>query len=758
MFGIGFVTKNIEPCTSARFYEMIESPVVRDTCALIARLVKRMDETGNKRQQKWCETNISKAKRSLPCITPMAHFKGCVRNVKNAIPSGLNMLDIDHVDNPAELWDDIRERCNVRVGCVHITPSTKGLRIIFAQPEGETIEGAQLNLARALGVAYDRCTRDLARCSFLVPRNYFLLIDDEVLFSHPCPPLEDMEGGGDGRGEDEGATEQTISLPQVGSEDVIYPTDYKGVPYSEIISVLLSHAGYDREPVAGERNNAVYMLARNLRYVCDFDVRFIIAQLPDWGLPSHEVLSTVESAVKSVRMATIPRIVTDTIRKAQKLNKVSKDEMYNPAFSYQVPTEGIIGRIISYQPEYLRNAAYLTCLASFGTLLTKLRGYGPDGSVLAPNFMVTISAPQASGKSFMKRVSEVILAPIKEADAKAREELRRIEKENRKNKDKEGYEEQEFEGAIRLLPPNVSNRVLLERLDKARGQHLMIIAEEIDSMTKAEKSGKWAEKSDVYRLAYDNSEWGQDYASENSYHAVVKVFLNLLFSGTPAAVNRFFNDIENGLITRFLFIDLPDTYGQKRPQLRLMDEETRRMVGERVKRAYEHMQHVNSEDGFYWIDTTQMVKDAELEYDEVQRQMYLANQDDVCRDLARRRYCNYLVLIMMIEAYLNDGVYTAEIKERAIGIVNLCTEQLIANYGDLINKSLNESAEKQDEAKKRTRSEGLLDALPAQFTADDYKRALSDSGQSAKNYVIYLHRLVKGGKIERIDRGIYRKI
>ena len=762
MFGIGYVTRKVEPCTKALLSEAIDSKNVADTCALIKRMVEKIEQTTDEKARKWCETRITQAKRSLPCITPMAHFKDYRRSEKNAIPSGLNMLDVDHVDEPRQLWEAVKPKCSVEVLAVHVTPSTRGLRIIFRQPEGKTIEEAQADLARELGVTYDGVTKDLARCSFLVPRDYFIFLDEENLFKAPpslpkgeetTPPvLSQREGKVNTSATDETSNSSSPSGRSGGAET------FKGVPYNDIIELLLMQAGYDVTPTAGERNNALYMLARNLRYVCDFDAQFVISVLPDWGLAPAEVKRTVNSAINSVRMATMPKVLNEVIQNLQRRIESQSAEIYKSAFDYNVSEEGLIGEFVKCQPTYLKNAAYLTAMTCFGTLLTRLRGYGPDGRVLAPNFMLTVSAPQATGKSFMKRIVNQVLEPIKEEDDAQRKKMAEIEKENRRNKDKEGYEEKEFEGAIRLLPTNTSNRILLERMDKAKGQHLMIFAEEIDSITKAEKSGKWSEKSDIYRLAYDNSEWGQDYASENSYHAVVPLYLNLMFSGTPAAVNRFFNDIENGLITRFMFVDLPDTFGQKRPRISVMDEETRKHISEQVHALYKRMQNPGTEDGLVWMDTTKMCEDADRLYDEVQRRMYLCNQDDVSRDLARRRYCNYVVTMMMVETYINDGVYTDSIRDRVIAVVNLITEQLIANYGDEINKSLNESVEKQQTSKARSKKLDVLEQLPNQFTAQEYREALIAIGGSSSTSGTYLKRLKAGGIIELIDHGMYRKI
>lgn len=754
MFGIGYVNKEIVPCTKALFLEKIKSKIVEDTTDMIARLYKIKDE--NPSRKEWADKNIAQAKRSLPVITPMAYFKGNKRKVDNAIPSGLNMIDVDHISNAREVWEQIsKKELPFKIALAHVTPSGRGLRIIFRQPEALSIAEAQAELAKACGVVHDEVTKDLARCSFLVPEKYILYVDYALLFADvknvAMPPQnEQKEAESPGH---EANTNEAKNEPM----SVVYSDTYKNIPYEEIIKLLLFTLGYDETPTEGERNQALYTLTRNLRYICDFKVDHIIAVLPDWGLSKEEVRATVTSAVNSVRKETMPKQLAQIIKNLSN-QYLSLGEQYTADWDYVVSEGGIIGEFVKTQPKYLKNAAYLTAMACFGTLLTRLRGRAMNGDKIAPNFMLTISAPQATGKSFMKLMYEQICAPILREDDRQRDIMDKIEKENKRNENKEDYEEKEFDGVIRLLTTNTSNRMLIERMDKAKGQHLMMCAEEIDSITKAEKSGKWSEKSDVYRLAYDNSLWGMDYANENSYKAVVRLYFNLLFSGTPAAVGRFFNDIENGLITRFLFVDLPDTYGMKRPQRLFMESATKAKIDGRLQELFEQMNTTSDEDNEIWIDTSKMVEDVDRLYDEPQRVMYLVNQLDPSRDLARRRYADYAVKMMMIETYLNDGVYTEEIRDRVIGVINYCTEQLLAMFGDEINKSLNESIEKHEEAKKRSKKRDMLAMLPSRFTSAEFEEAAISFGYSKNSIRSVLSRLCKGKLLVNEDYGFYAKV
>ena len=78
-----------ELCTYERFLERTEDPKLAELCAKIA-----AEEDADKRGE---------LKKQLPAVTWQAYFPGR-RLSKESVPSGLFMLDIDHVDDPWELF------------------------------------------------------------------------------------------------------------------------------------------------------------------------------------------------------------------------------------------------------------------------------------------------------------------------------------------------------------------------------------------------------------------------------------------------------------------------------------------------------------------------------------------------------------------------------------------------------------------------------------------------------------------------------
>ena len=134
------------------------------------------------------------AKKRLPAVTWQASFAGKRRSNANAIPSGLYMLDLDHLEgNTAQIFTErimphVRE-CGILL--VHTTPSGHGLRVVARMQRAQsfpTIREFQLWLAARLGFKaeeVDLCTKDMARLSFVPPEPYVHYLDQRIFLDEP---------------------------------------------------------------------------------------------------------------------------------------------------------------------------------------------------------------------------------------------------------------------------------------------------------------------------------------------------------------------------------------------------------------------------------------------------------------------------------------------------------------------------------------------------------------------------------------------
>ena len=209
-------------------------------------------------------------------------------------------------------------------------------------------------------------------------------------------------------------------------------------------------------------------------------------------------------------------------------------------------------------PEDYRPAMIIASLPILGTLATRIRFEYLDRQEQSLSFFSCVTAPAASGKSFIRKPLDLLLTPINEQDAIEREKEQAYKDKLRASKNSKNQPEDPH-----ACPRNngvaISIAKLLQLLTYAEGKHLIGIGEEMDTLVKSERAGVWSQKSDIYRLAFDNAEYGQAYMSDASFNAHIKVYYNLLLTGTPNSMKRFFKDLENGLATRVCFAQLPDT-------------------------------------------------------------------------------------------------------------------------------------------------------------------------------------------------------
>ena len=554
-----------KPCTPEIWDNLIDSPEVSNICRRIAALDPSAPDYNDRKQA---------LKRRLPIIIPhAASFKNGKRISADAIPSGLAMLDVDHVDNPRDWFNSLNTQLlsDNKIYLVAITASGKGLRLIGERQESESIEAAQLRIAQSLGIQeYDAVTKDLARASYVVPRDYILWIDEEGMFSdHVVGEADEKETPAFDAGtidkvqlalpahvEGNSATE----VPSTGHREAEEEMRYRGIPYADIVTQLMLSIGAADGAVQGERNTVYFSLANYMRYITDFNAELLLRILPDFGLSEGERRQAISSAIGRPRKSQIPVVLQSSIAICEReLSSAARGVSAEKSTDLPLPELPRLLKLVCRRlPEDYRAAMIIASLPILGTLATRIRFEYLDRQEQSLSFFSCITAPAASGKSFIRKPLDLLLTPINEQDAIEREKEQAYKEKLRASKNSKNQPEDPH-----ACPRNngvaISIAKLLQLLTYAEGKHLIGIGEEMDTLVKSERAGVWSQKSDIYRLAFDNAEYGQAYMSDASFNAHIKVYYNLLLTGTPNSMKRFFKDLENGLATRVCFAQLPDT-------------------------------------------------------------------------------------------------------------------------------------------------------------------------------------------------------
>ena len=207
---------------------------------------------------------------------------------------------------------------------------------------------------------------------------------------------------------------------------------------------------------------------------------------------------------------------------------------------------------LSPQPEKVKFPTLCGIMPMAQTYATDVKVRYCDGKFQRLNGMSCIIAKQGGLKSGVKDIISIWKQPLEESDQAAREAEDAFKELRNNRKSNEKLPPQPKDPVIGVTA-TISCSSLLKRFKRARGKHLFSICEEIDTVRKTNGAGSWSAKYDVYRLSFDNGEWGQDYNSDQAESGVVNVAYNWSFMGTPQAMMKCFaqnGSVENGLTGR----------------------------------------------------------------------------------------------------------------------------------------------------------------------------------------------------------------
>ena len=717
----------------------------------------------------------AKAKKRLPAVMWQASFNGKARKNENAVPSGLYMLDLDHLEgNTAQIASTFMSKVNeCGIMLIHTTPSGHGLRVVarmMAAQSFSTIGEYQLWLAAQLGFKpeqVDTATHDLARMSFVPPENYVHFMDGRIFTMEPectIKPQNNVAPSVAGTNPKPTTTADTAETTAPASADGTLQTHYQGIPLADIAKRLIENL-FDTEICEGNRNSSLYKLGRVFRYVCDFNPQVMAAAMPHYGLADSEVMEICRNTIGTFRRTDMPIELMNVIvelreeQSEQDEDEAGEVEHNNLSLSLadyqknlpQLPP--LFREFVRTCPPDFKAVQLVSMLPVVGALCTGVRSTYLDGNAQSPSFITVVTAPQASGKSFARNMYNSLTARIQAQDAtnRAIEEAYRQELKKAKNAKEQPEDPRP---CIRLLPPSVSVAKLLQRLDYAGGRHLLTFAEEIDTLTKSNRSGTWAQKSDIYRNAFDNAEYGQDYMSDASYSTITRVYYNLLVLGTPRAVGRFFNDVEDGLVSRVLFAEIPDQAGKRMPKFGKFTASAEKRVDAIVERL---MQMKDC----YELDYLNNAIDEWLE----QRRLDFLRTQNMALEIFRRRAAvvGFRAGLVAVACYEAANAVDNErhicrsvrrVKDFALWVANYALTALLSRFGEKMEEVQRDTA-----PRKRTVYTDLFAELAVTFTSDDLRACVRRNGvKSPIRQILYCWRqndII--AKVEGVN-GVYKKI
>lgn len=699
---------------------------------------------------------LANLKRQLPIITPhTCRFRDDgTRKSVNAVPSGLVMLDIDHIDDPREFfsrWIAPQLAAENKIYFVAITPSGHGLRVIAERQSEESISSAQKRLAHWFAITeFDAVTKDLARASYLMPWSYLLYCEasgmqfdtpeQEAVVTAHFAQVDILSHTSTLPQENVSETTQEKSAP---SGEDLGGASFRDIPYAAIIAELENLLG--GAPAMGERNQFYFTMVRYIRYICDFNADKCVAVLPDYGLSIGERHTTALSSVNRPRKGDLPDLLQRAITTATaSIASDGEDPASSPLASSPdslPPLPRVLDLICRRLPEPFRPAMVIAALPILGALATRVRFQYLDKQEHSFSFMSCITAPAATGKSFIRKPVNLLLTPIDRQDEKERKKEEEYKEALRAAKNSK-MQPTNPRACPRNNGINVSIAKLLQLLSYSDGRHLIGIGEEIDTLVKSERAGVWSQKSDIYRLGFDNAKYGQNYMSDNSFSANVPVYYNLLLTGTPGGTYRFFKDVEDGLVTRFCFAQLPDMFGADIPAFENYTEAEEREIidiADTLDKAEGHIacSHVGVRIR-RWLN---------------EKRDIAIREDSRAVDTLRKRSAVIGYRAGMLAYLLNECIYDKAVGAFAIWVA----EYVFQNQMSLFGSKFEEVAQSQLVMnERRSQVVSLLQQLPEQFTRSELMALRARCGQSTRVDMV-IGRWKLSGFITQTDKNTYKK-
>ena len=615
--------------------------------------------------------------------------KGARRLLKGCHLNGLVMLDIDHVDDPMEVWGKLQkcEALMARVVLVHITSSGHGIRIIFiADKQIGNLADNQISFAAVLGYSPDQSCIDATRNSFAPKEDEILFVDEERLFTYYDEDFDKRftndyrekrtqplyhQFDADSKTNTNRANQTNGCAQEKDSCNSCSEVKWRGYDVQSIIDARYA----EKLPCEADsnRHKESLKLATDLLLMLDGDKDQVqrIVEMQPWVKEiiderDENVAQTVESAAgciaekeKKYASSFPSKAMLEAIQKAtgrsyqeitkaqtQKAVVVGDEDITRWLWDWGEQIEvlskdfPLIKDICKGLKKNQYPAAMFVAGGLMMTLMTRCtyRFYHRPEELRRLNNSTLIIGDPASGKSFATRLFKLLAAPIVAADKVGKDAINAYREQMRtKGANKEKPKKPKV--VVRIHPARTSNAQFIQDMvnsvENVDGEdmqlHMLTFDTELDNTVTVQKGGSWIDKFSMELKAFHNEEDGQAYSNMDSILQDFIVTWNFIYTGTPIALKKKVNEqnFGSGLATRLTCIPLPATNFEMMSRENVVDYES----DNRLKEWAEKLDRMKGE-----LSVQKIVDEL---YDWTARRMEDAKENDSKADEMLLKRCAY---------------------------------------------------------------------------------------------------------------------
>ena len=736
-----------EVVTGEQFWALVRAPRT-------ARLVKEAREALSKDDA----ATYDRKKKQLPLAVFIGTFdeseyvpkdgtpiKGHWRKQSACRLNGLCVIDFDHLEGDVrEIWEEayakLSDEDKARILLVYVTPSGHGLKVVFiADPEVGNLIDNQLDFSQKLGntsLTPDESGKDASRGAFITTEEDIILID-EKLFTY--------ENKAFGEKYDEeyraGRSQATVKneklkiksappAPELCEEKLNasvdnsqYPTEYHGIPFTEILKKYWEVNNRGFEPTKGDRDTLTYQLACDLRHICGKNFEWLDQVIPCYdGFTLEEKRQKIQSALNS-ELEAFPARLRNTLNALEKgeesivnyQSSIVNSEALPPAMPQKLPQ--LIQLLVSKTPDIYKAAVAHAVFPAHATHLCQVRFCYTDNVEHEATLMNCLMAGTGAGKGCIDKPIERIMADIERRD----KENERRESEWKKDCQKKGANKDKLlrpEGlVIQIIDPDMTKPALVTRMDESEGHFVYVKLNELDLFEQL-KGATGKQHFQLMCLAFDSdATYGQTRVGTQSVTARPMCRFNWNACSTIMKGRRFFRTVlTDGPISRINFCTIPEQeIGSEQPIYGQYDSE----FDEALKPYIDRLVGARG-----LIDCPQAYRLAQKLQQECAEFARLS-QSDTYWNLSHRA-CVIAWLKACVLYVANGGKWEKSIEDFIRWSLNYDLWCKMQFFGADI-----ERATHGEDSRIGTRGpRNLLELLPDEFTIEDAKRVRQQQGKS----------------------------
>ena len=642
--------------------------------------------------------------------------------------------------------------------------ATKGLHIVFRRDVSLDQEGNLRRVSDVLGVPFDEAAKDITRV-FFTPTSADILYIAEGLF-------ERGDGGTGTSGNDGGKTK--VSRKKETERNESRPEEEKPIKENLIVfDLLVKEAGLDPKAldVFGERNwhkNLMSVLSVGMAKMMSREQAFAVVneKLPNYSQETDcaTLINYFYDNYNSTKfMSPALREINAKAQYMAKQGTLSEDdkEMAELMEGWDAPKlpeklPDIMNLLVSNYDRRFREMLCLSALPVMAAHASHFRAVYLNGRVIGPQTYVAVIGSSGSGKGNCTALyKDMVEHTLQNHDEQEWEKVRR----NQEERDKKANAKEKplkYHPNLRLFETTSRSSIL--ELQTNLGKNGMLLGQfsEVDGLANSSRAA-YSDIAVLLRKGWDMDTHRQFYMSETSCNTYTNMSISLLMAGTvKAMLERMFNERnrEGGLMQRCIPVLVPTQKRSFRPprQNVLSDE----MKGKRDTLLLQlYNKDVELGDETETLDLPMTTKAIEGWFDELEVRYNDGLLTDAEADLSHR--CGEFMMRAAIPLVALYGEETREIVDFARWVGEYAHYTMCRIFGHSIQKELTSAHEMLAHTLDgRKTAEPILKQLPDTFTLEQFKEQRLKNGQSA-NVRMILHRYLKAGKIERVDKKVYKK-